>query len=144
MPWPDVDRPSLDRVMVTRLLCISFLAAWIVLILVALSLVVAPALADVTSGDMLGLLLPFAAVLMFWWWGGRVGLALWRRCDQCRELLFGDILYGRSARIPHWKSKTLGGSFFNATAWQYIRHGSAECPWCRHRDGDAPAYVVKK
>lgn len=144
MPWPDADdsRPQLSRVALTRWLCISVYGAWIVLLALVLSLPFAPSSRAVT-GEWFAIILPYGMALYVWWFVGRLILRSWRRCDRCRQPLFAEngML---DKRTPHHEAKRIAGSYFNATAWAYMRHGTAQCMWCGHRDGDTPEYTVRR
>lgn len=144
MAWPDPDGPALfTRVSLTRALCISVYGGWIVLLALALSLVIVPALTPIDSITMFATLLPYGLALYAWWFIGRAIMRGWRRCDRCREPLFAEPGWIRKTSAHHG-AKTLGGSYVNATAWEYIKGGVARCMWCGHRDGDTPDYVVRK
>lgn len=141
MPWPDADGGAIDKVTITRWLCISIYGVWAATLLMLLFMAVAPSVSDMESAEVLSVILPFGVAAYLWWFVGRWALVAWRRCDRCREPLFGEI---RDKRFPHYQAKQLLGSYFNATAWQYIRHGSARCIWCGHRDGNEPDYVARR
>lgn len=143
MAWPDADDVGVTRAGLTRALVISIYGGWIVLLAMAISLAIVPAFTGGSATPLFAALLPYGLALYAWWFVGRLILRSWRRCDRCRQSLFAEPSWFRGKPVHH-AAKTIGGSYINSTAWQYIRHGAARCIWCGHRDGESPDYVVRR
>ena len=142
MAWPDATDSRIVRIGLTRALVISVYGGWIVLLAMVLALIIIPSVTRIDSATAFATLLPYGLALYVWWFVGRAILRSWRRCDRCREPLFAEPGWFQKEPV-HRDAQAVFG-YINSTAWQYIRHGSARCMWCGHRDGETPDYVVQR